>query len=179
MCGQDHSLFRTKKGDVFACGWGADGQTGRSSACYIHPFTEMQALNSELKLPCMYGWKGAAVFPAVCRYSQYSCVATERQSIQFISQVPCCQSQHAVWGGCVCCLKLEGRLSGSGMWKLAPCFRADFLCFVILISASFASWFGLTEIFGCSCCLSVGSLARPLFWWLLLAEDFLWAFPAV
>lgn len=32
VCGQDHSLFRTKKGAVFACGWGADGQTGRSSA---------------------------------------------------------------------------------------------------------------------------------------------------
>nr|XP_028564059.1 RCC1-like G exchanging factor-like protein [Podarcis muralis] len=27
-CGQDHSLFRTEKGDVYACGWGADGQTG-------------------------------------------------------------------------------------------------------------------------------------------------------
>ncbi|XP_005491816.3 RCC1-like G exchanging factor-like protein isoform X2 [Zonotrichia albicollis] len=28
VCGQDHSLFRTKKGSVYACGWGADGQTG-------------------------------------------------------------------------------------------------------------------------------------------------------
>ncbi|XP_041280962.1 RCC1-like G exchanging factor-like protein isoform X4 [Onychostruthus taczanowskii] len=28
VCGQDHSLFRTKKGTVYACGWGADGQTG-------------------------------------------------------------------------------------------------------------------------------------------------------
>uniref|UniRef100_A0A8B9TN09 RCC1 like n=1 Tax=Anas platyrhynchos TaxID=8839 RepID=A0A8B9TN09_ANAPL len=28
VCGQDHSLFRTEKGTVFACGWGADGQTG-------------------------------------------------------------------------------------------------------------------------------------------------------
>ncbi|XP_029468341.1 RCC1-like G exchanging factor-like protein isoform X2 [Rhinatrema bivittatum] len=27
-CGQDHSLFRTDKGEVYACGWGADGQTG-------------------------------------------------------------------------------------------------------------------------------------------------------
>ncbi|XP_054857167.1 RCC1-like G exchanging factor-like protein [Eublepharis macularius] len=27
-CGQDHSLFRTEKGDVYSCGWGADGQTG-------------------------------------------------------------------------------------------------------------------------------------------------------
>lgn len=32
VCGQDHSLFRTKKGSVYACGWGADGQTGRNSA---------------------------------------------------------------------------------------------------------------------------------------------------
>ncbi|XP_063198086.1 RCC1-like G exchanging factor-like protein isoform X2 [Chroicocephalus ridibundus] len=28
VCGQDHSLFRTEKGAVYACGWGADGQTG-------------------------------------------------------------------------------------------------------------------------------------------------------
>uniref|UniRef100_A0A8C5LLN9 RCC1-like G exchanging factor-like protein n=1 Tax=Leptobrachium leishanense TaxID=445787 RepID=A0A8C5LLN9_9ANUR len=27
-CGQDHSLFRTEKGEVYSCGWGADGQTG-------------------------------------------------------------------------------------------------------------------------------------------------------
>ncbi|XP_064152156.1 RCC1-like G exchanging factor-like protein isoform X3 [Loxodonta africana] len=27
-CGQDHSLFLTDKGEVYACGWGADGQTG-------------------------------------------------------------------------------------------------------------------------------------------------------
>ncbi|XP_060114895.1 RCC1-like G exchanging factor-like protein [Heteronotia binoei] len=28
VCGQDHSLFRTEKGDIYSCGWGADGQTG-------------------------------------------------------------------------------------------------------------------------------------------------------
>ncbi|XP_043910067.1 RCC1-like G exchanging factor-like protein [Protopterus annectens] len=27
-CGQDHSLFRTDKGEIYSCGWGADGQTG-------------------------------------------------------------------------------------------------------------------------------------------------------
>lgn len=27
-CGQDHSLFLTSDGKVYACGWGADGQTG-------------------------------------------------------------------------------------------------------------------------------------------------------
>ncbi|KAJ8266529.1 hypothetical protein GJAV_G00131490 [Gymnothorax javanicus] len=27
-CGQDHSLFLTEMGTVYACGWGADGQTG-------------------------------------------------------------------------------------------------------------------------------------------------------
>uniref|UniRef100_A0A8C5KU53 RCC1-like G exchanging factor-like protein n=2 Tax=Jaculus jaculus TaxID=51337 RepID=A0A8C5KU53_JACJA len=27
-CGQDHSLFLTEKGEVYSCGWGADGQTG-------------------------------------------------------------------------------------------------------------------------------------------------------
>ncbi|XP_026472586.1 RCC1-like G exchanging factor-like protein isoform X2 [Ctenocephalides felis] len=28
QCGQDHSIFINKCGQVFACGWGADGQTG-------------------------------------------------------------------------------------------------------------------------------------------------------
>ncbi|XP_005344723.1 RCC1-like G exchanging factor-like protein isoform X1 [Microtus ochrogaster] len=28
VCGQDHSLFLTNKGEVYSCGWGADGQTG-------------------------------------------------------------------------------------------------------------------------------------------------------
>ncbi|XP_028938294.1 RCC1-like G exchanging factor-like protein [Ornithorhynchus anatinus] len=28
VCGQDHSLFLTKSGAVYSCGWGADGQTG-------------------------------------------------------------------------------------------------------------------------------------------------------
>uniref|UniRef100_A0A4W2H9S6 RCC1 like n=1 Tax=Bos indicus x Bos taurus TaxID=30522 RepID=A0A4W2H9S6_BOBOX len=27
-CGQDHSLFLTDQGEVYSCGWGADGQTG-------------------------------------------------------------------------------------------------------------------------------------------------------
>lgn len=31
ICGQDHSLFLTKSGKLFACGWGADGQTGLGS----------------------------------------------------------------------------------------------------------------------------------------------------
>ncbi|XP_052609865.1 RCC1-like G exchanging factor-like protein isoform X2 [Peromyscus californicus insignis] len=28
VCGQDHSLFLTDRGEVYSCGWGADGQTG-------------------------------------------------------------------------------------------------------------------------------------------------------
>ena len=28
VCGQDHSLMVTEAGEVFSCGWGADGQTG-------------------------------------------------------------------------------------------------------------------------------------------------------
>lgn len=28
VCGQDHSLMLTQDGEVFSCGWGADGQTG-------------------------------------------------------------------------------------------------------------------------------------------------------
>ncbi|KAG9492583.1 hypothetical protein GDO78_000859, partial [Eleutherodactylus coqui] len=28
-CGQDHSLFRTEQGELYSCGWGADGQTGQ------------------------------------------------------------------------------------------------------------------------------------------------------
>lgn len=27
-CGQDHSMFLTESGELYACGWGADGQTG-------------------------------------------------------------------------------------------------------------------------------------------------------
>jgi alpha-tubulin suppressor-like RCC1 family protein len=30
-CGQDHSLFLTKTGELYACGWSADGQTGLGS----------------------------------------------------------------------------------------------------------------------------------------------------
>lgn len=32
-CGQDHSLFLTETGKVYACGWGADGQTGECPPC--------------------------------------------------------------------------------------------------------------------------------------------------
>lgn len=28
VCGSDHTLFLTEEGEVYACGWGADGQTG-------------------------------------------------------------------------------------------------------------------------------------------------------
>lgn len=28
VCGQDHSMFLTDSGAIYACGWGADGQTG-------------------------------------------------------------------------------------------------------------------------------------------------------
>jgi RCC1-like G exchanging factor-like protein len=28
VCGQDHTIFLTKAGEVYTCGWGADGQTG-------------------------------------------------------------------------------------------------------------------------------------------------------
>ncbi|RWS22394.1 Williams-Beuren syndrome chromosomal region 16 protein-like protein, partial [Leptotrombidium deliense] len=28
ICGQDHTLFLTEEGNVYSCGWGADGQTG-------------------------------------------------------------------------------------------------------------------------------------------------------
>lgn len=29
VCGQDHSIFLTKNGKIYSCGWGADGQTGQ------------------------------------------------------------------------------------------------------------------------------------------------------
>lgn len=61
----------------------------------------MQALNSELNLSCMYGWKGAGVFPAVCRCSQYSYVATETQQFSSFSRYravsPSMQSEEDVF----------------------------------------------------------------------------------
>ncbi|KAH8360992.1 hypothetical protein KR093_006222 [Drosophila rubida] len=30
-CGQDHTMFLTKQGKVYTCGWGADGQTGQGN----------------------------------------------------------------------------------------------------------------------------------------------------
>ncbi|KAH8374349.1 hypothetical protein KR200_007462 [Drosophila serrata] len=30
-CGQDHTMFLTKSGRVYTCGWGADGQTGQGN----------------------------------------------------------------------------------------------------------------------------------------------------
>ncbi|KAH8266469.1 hypothetical protein KR044_001514 [Drosophila immigrans] len=30
-CGQDHTMFLTKLGKVYSCGWGADGQTGQGN----------------------------------------------------------------------------------------------------------------------------------------------------
>lgn len=43
VCGQDHSLFRTELGEVYACGWGADGQTGLSDL-FPNGLTELQEM---------------------------------------------------------------------------------------------------------------------------------------
>ena len=32
-CGMDHTLLLSDKGEVFSCGWGADGQTGERAEC--------------------------------------------------------------------------------------------------------------------------------------------------
>lgn len=42
FCGQDHSLFLTTTGRVFACGWGADGQTGLEHFKTVHEPTEVR-----------------------------------------------------------------------------------------------------------------------------------------
>ncbi|CAD6998943.1 unnamed protein product [Ceratitis capitata] len=31
VCGQDHTMFLTRLGSVYTCGWGADGQTGKGN----------------------------------------------------------------------------------------------------------------------------------------------------
>nr|XP_060612913.1 RCC1-like G exchanging factor-like protein [Anolis sagrei ordinatus] len=41
-CGQDHSLFRTERGDVYSCGWGADGQTGLGHYDIVSRPTKLQ-----------------------------------------------------------------------------------------------------------------------------------------
>ncbi|KAI4785954.1 hypothetical protein KUCAC02_037443, partial [Chaenocephalus aceratus] len=65
-CGQDHSLFLTETGTVFACGWGADGQTGlghhqvsygdlygwgNSEYLQLASVTEATQMNSPRRLP--------------------------------------------------------------------------------------------------------------------------------
>ena len=32
-CGMDHTLLLSDEGEVFSCGWGADGQTGKRAEC--------------------------------------------------------------------------------------------------------------------------------------------------
>jgi len=32
-CGMDHTLLLSDEGEVFSCGWGADGQTGEHAEC--------------------------------------------------------------------------------------------------------------------------------------------------
>ena len=32
-CGMDHTLLLSDEGEVFSCGWGADGQTGETAEC--------------------------------------------------------------------------------------------------------------------------------------------------
>ena len=32
-CGMDHTLLLSDEGEVFSCGWGADGQTGECAEC--------------------------------------------------------------------------------------------------------------------------------------------------
>ena len=46
VCGMDHSLFLTEDGKVFACGWGADGQTGLGSS---KPTREPTQLGGDLE----------------------------------------------------------------------------------------------------------------------------------
>ncbi len=36
-CGQDHTCFLTKNGQVFTCGWSADGQTGQGDVYTVAP----------------------------------------------------------------------------------------------------------------------------------------------
>ncbi|XP_047001017.1 RCC1-like G exchanging factor-like protein [Schistocerca americana] len=42
FCGQDHSIFVTKNGDLYACGWGADGQTGLGTYDTVYTPTKLK-----------------------------------------------------------------------------------------------------------------------------------------
>lgn len=43
-CGQDHSLFLTDTGKVYACGWGADGQTGECTSLNRTQLTPLRSV---------------------------------------------------------------------------------------------------------------------------------------
>lgn len=48
VCGQDHSIFITEKGNLYSCGWGADGQTGLGHYNNCHIPTKLEGeINGE------------------------------------------------------------------------------------------------------------------------------------
>lgn len=55
VCGQDHTMFLTKKGKVYTCGWGADGQTGQghydNNACITQAEGDI-SMEHIVKLAC-------------------------------------------------------------------------------------------------------------------------------
>ncbi|XP_018573129.1 RCC1-like G exchanging factor-like protein isoform X2 [Anoplophora glabripennis] len=54
-CGQDHSLALTEDGNVYSCGWGADGQTGLNHFDNVEQFTRVKGdIENEkiVKLAC-------------------------------------------------------------------------------------------------------------------------------
>ncbi|CAH1403955.1 unnamed protein product [Nezara viridula] len=50
VCGQDHTLFLTTEGKVWACGWGADGQTGQGNTDIIYQPTQIRGEMEDEKI---------------------------------------------------------------------------------------------------------------------------------
>jgi len=88
VCGMDHTLFLTTNGEVYSCGWNADGQTGINSNQCVETPTKLKGDLEGKKIVSLstfadtnlaladngeiFGWGNA-------EYGQFSCVSSSTQ----------------------------------------------------------------------------------------------------